>query len=301
MDAPERRRGVLGRAVARIAVAAALIVSVTAGCTSSSKKNAPQTAPASLPPARSVPTPAQPAGEAQSPGSQPIDVDSAGRAKDPTLIVIDPATDSAAKPKTLAEAAAEEKERRASVADQTPKAVITNKNLASYAAGAVLTVANPETPVATGEEEKTADRRAVQEDYWRKRGLEIRQRWHDAVEKVTTLEAKVEALRTRFYSTDDPAVRDGQVKPEWDRAIADLEQARYEAARGPEEVERYLEEGRKAGALPGWLREGVDLEPEPVNPSVDDVPTTEPREPQTYSEDQSEPATQPPPPTAPSR
>ena len=35
-----------------------------------------------------------------------------------------------------------------------------------------------------------------------------------------------------------------------------------EAAKRKEELEATLEEGRQAGALPGWLREGVDLEPE---------------------------------------
>ena len=42
------------------------------------------------------------------------------------------------------------------------------------------------------------------------------------------------------------------------------------------DLERFLVEGREAGALPGWLREGSDLEPEKKAPSP---PTAEPKEP----------------------
>jgi len=87
------------------------------------------------------------------------------------------------------------------------------------------------------------------------------------------LEAKTESLRNRFYSTDDGYQRDSQIKPEWDKAIADLEEARYQASRGAAEVLAFLEEGRRAGALPGWMREGVELEPEPVIETTPEGPT----------------------------
>jgi hypothetical protein len=81
-------------------------------------------------------------------------------------------------------------------------------------------------------------------------------------------------------------VRDAQIKPAWDRALADLEDARRRAEEGPREVEAYLDEGRTSGALPGWLREGSDLEPEPAGPEADGA---EPREPEVLAEPPSDP------------
>ncbi|MES1210930.1 MAG: hypothetical protein ABUL63_01220, partial [Acidobacteriota bacterium] len=40
-----------------------------------------------------------------------------------------------------------------------------------------------------------------------------------------------------------------------------LEDARAEVEASKQELSELLEEGRTAGALPGWLREGVDEEP----------------------------------------
>jgi len=306
MAGPERLR--TAGAVGAIACAAAIAV----GCASGGSKSAQKPAPLEPAPpaaarsadgeaARPVPSVDLPSRPAPAPPGDPAPRPAG---PDPTLIVIDAASSSEARPQTLAQAAAAERERRGRVADQPAKVVITNKNLASYAAGGVLTIANPDaTSSADASAGETAEAKqlATREAYWRQRGLEIRQRWHDSVASIKSLEAKAEALRTRFYSTDDPAVRDTQIKPEWDKALADLEQAHYQAAHGKQEVEEYLEAGRKAGALPGWLREGVDLEPEPVIPQADEIDTTEPQEPRIYPEDHPEPPVveEPPPPSAP--
>ena len=53
-----------------------------------------------------------------------------------------------------------------------------------------------------------------------------------------------------------------------------------------EELAQFLEEGREAGALPGWLREGIDLEPEPL---VEAEPTAEPSEPVIYQQEATDP------------
>jgi hypothetical protein len=108
------------------------------------------------------------------------------------------------------------------------------------------------------------------------------------VDEIPELVARVEELRQQFYSTDDPAYRDGQIKPLWDKALADLEEARFQAARGAEEVLAFYDEGRRAGALPGWLREGAELEPEPVVEKAAPDPS-EPQEPEIYDESPPEP------------
>ena len=48
----------------------------------------------------------------------------------------------------------------------------------------------------------------------------LREEWAAAADSIAELEARAATLRTRFYATDDPYVRDGEVKPTWDHAIA---------------------------------------------------------------------------------
>jgi hypothetical protein len=182
------------------------------------------------------------------------------------VVVVDPGDDAASHPKTLAEAARAERERRSHAGE--PVAVITNKSL-PHSKGQI-TYAQPTTK--TGEKGKAGAAKGADkgdgrdEAYWRQRGLEIRKRWRAAADEIHLLEQEVADWRRKFYSTDDPAVRDGQVKPEWDRALDRLRRKRDEVTSTQHELEVFLEDGRKAGALPGWLREGGELEPTPVPP-----------------------------------
>jgi hypothetical protein len=243
------------------------------------------------PPPPTPPTTTAALAGAPAKGTEPIDLTNPPPAptRDPTLVFIEPAPSApVGEPTSLAEAAARERLRRQGEAP--PAVVINNKNLAEYAAGGVLTIAEPAMVAAEadGAEAETPVGPSIEEAYWRQRGLEIRRRWRESVDRIPELVARVEELRQRFYSTDDPAYRDGEIKPLWDKALADLEEARWRAERGAEEVLDYLEEGRRAGALPGWLREGAELEPEPV---VERLPAgevepdpAEPQEPVIYEE-----------------
>ncbi|HYO14845.1 MAG TPA: hypothetical protein VE685_16755 [Thermoanaerobaculia bacterium] len=169
---------------------------------------------------------------------------------------------------SLAEAAQAERERRAKAG--RPVASITNKNLAEYARKGQITVMD-------GKEEKGASVGAASpppatepvrdEQYWRNRALEIRGRWREVADETQELEQNAGKLRQRFYAEDDPHVRDAQIKPEWDRVLDRLRQARVEVETIQKELADFLEEGRRAGALDGWLREGIDLEPEEEEPA----------------------------------
>jgi hypothetical protein len=271
------------RRLAAPLVAAAVVAS---GCASrAAEKDA---GPQPLPPQMVVPPPSDAAPQLpvepvdERAGVAPQAVEPATKPSS-TLIVIDPAESDATRQPSLAEAAARERVRRELDGAQ-PVLVITNQNLAQHAAGGVLTIAHEpaEGTRVDAEAEAIVAKAAADEKVWRERGLEIRKRWREAADRVPELESKVAELRQRFYSTDDPAVRDGQVKPQWDRALADLEEARYLAAQGAEEVAAFLEEGRRAGALPGWLREGAELEPEPVVVDVEGPADHEPVEPEIY-------------------
>jgi hypothetical protein len=184
---------------------------------------------------------------------------------------------------TLAEAAKAERERKAE--SVPPRIVINNKTLHRYAKGGQLTVAEPKKKAASAPASQapaaaaagkspatatTAPPARDDEKYWRGRALEIRQRWRKASDRIKELEEDIGLLRRRFYAQDDPYVRDGQIKPAWDRALDELRESRAAAKAARKELTDFLDEGRIAGALPGWLREGIDLEPKeekPVDPT----------------------------------
>ena len=200
--------------------------------------------------------------------------------KPPTVVVIDdPAAEAAAHPPTLAEAAEAERARRATA--QKPVLVLDNASLAAHGKDQKLTVAEgggAEPEKAAADVARTTAARAEDEAYWRDRGLAIRRNWRAAYDRIDELQGEAEALRRQFYSADDPYVRDGQIKPAWDRALQDLEENRRQADQGARDVERFLDDGRRAGALPGWLREGVELEPHIDSPPPHSAEPSEPVE-----------------------
>jgi hypothetical protein len=219
-------------------------------------------------------TPAEPP-PAETQGEEPV-----AAAAPPTVVVIDRGElDGTEAPKSLAQAASEERERRAQAGK--PVAVIDNRNLAEFSKGQKLTIAEGSGTPATDESTARAVDEAVanatrDEAYWRERGLDIRRRWREAADRVTELEGKSEELRRKFYAADDPYKRDSQIKPEWDHSLDELDAKRREVERAELELERYLTEGRQAGAFPGWLRHGSELEPER---RVLEAPDAEPAEP----------------------
>lgn len=163
---------------------------------------------------------------------------------------------------SLAEAARAAREQRAHAAP--PAHVITNQNLKQYAAKGQITVATPAKQAEEKKDGEPAEEAPVvrDEQYWRSRALEIRLRWHKAADDVSELEQSAAGWRRRFYAENDVYVRNGKIKPEWDRVLDRLEEARAEVDTAKAELAEFLEEGRTAGALPGWLREGIDQEPE---------------------------------------
>lgn len=180
--------------------------------------------------------------------------------KDPHTIVIEEGGEEGQK-KNLAEVARKERARRQDAS--VPIAVITDKNLEQYATGK-LTYTGPRSDDAS-EETTESDSDIPSEDeeaYWRDRVRDQRRRWAESVDRIHDLEQAVSELRTRFYAEDDPYVRDARIKPQWDRALDQLGEARRRAERLERELDEILTEGRRAGALPGWLREGSELEPE---------------------------------------
>lgn len=183
---------------------------------------------------------------------------------------------------SLVEAARSERERRQTAPPS--QIVITDETLADYATGDLTVAAGPAAGATDDPDPDAPDTIQLAEDeaYWRDGAREIRLAWKEAVERVEELEGKVFDLRQRFYREDDGFYRDGQIKPAWDLAIEQLEAARREVEKRQEELELFLEEGRQAGALAGWLREGIELEPIEQQ-ETDNI--SEPDEPVIYQDD----------------
>lgn len=185
-------------------------------------------------------------------------------------------------PATLVEAAAAARAQRA--ASGPPAATITDENRHERAARGQLTfVSAPAAGAAPdpspGEEETAPAAKPGGEAYWRTTVRDTRVRWRDAAQQVEELQARVAELRNAFYAADDPFYRDGVIKADWDAALGDLATAEAEVAAARTDLRRLLDAGRRAGALPGWLREGLELEPDPPRQRDAEPSTVEPVEP----------------------
>lgn len=181
--------------------------------------------------------------------------------RDDKPVVVDPGGEDGSSV-TLVEAAHAERERRAHAGQ--PVAVINDKTLPKLAAKGQITVADTKDKKGSAVAAAPAPGApaANDEPYWRGRALEIRQRWRRAADDIKELEQKSTELRQKFYLESDTFTRDNQIKPEWDRVLDKLRQARLDAEAAQKELAQFLEEGRTAGVMPGWLREGEEEEPE---------------------------------------
>lgn len=225
--------------------------------------------PTSEPVLRAAPTP--PTRKTPAEADRPAEEDLEST-DDGSLLILGDGSRVAGKTTTrdLIEASNREKERRRT--SERPALVVTDENLAEKAEGGRLTFAQR----AEGRQDQVERAQDVlgeyaeQEEYWRDRARSIRSAWREAYDRIDELEADAAELRRRFYAEEDVELRDRDIKPAWDRTLELLKQARNTVDRSREELEIMMEEGRRAGALEGWLREGLELEPVEVPEPSDD-------------------------------
>ncbi|HEX9305751.1 MAG TPA: hypothetical protein VGA31_15010 [Thermoanaerobaculia bacterium] len=93
------------------------------------------------------------------------------------------------------------------------------------------------------------------EAYWRGEARRLRGRVAEIKEAIARLEAESRKLESDFYSWDDGAYRDRVIKPAWDKAREDFATAKKDLPVAEKELEDLPDRARRAGALPGWLRE----------------------------------------------
>jgi hypothetical protein len=205
---------------------------------------------------------------AAAPSQAPAPVEiAAAREKtgDAAPVVVDAGVEDSAKvPATLAEAAHAERQRRAG-AGKKSIAVINDKTLPKYASKGQITIADTKkdknkarmaSPAVAAAEAEARD-----EQHWRSRARQLRENWRQVSDEVKELERKSAELRQKFYGETDTFLRDTQVKPDWDRVLDRLRQGRLDVDTAKQNLANFLEEGRAAGAQPGWLDEGAEEEP----------------------------------------
>jgi hypothetical protein len=132
--------------------------------------------------------------------------------------------------------------------------VITNDSVKQLSQGVQLTTGQPTGAPAPAPMGAATGREDRKKAMWQ-------QRYREAVTRVAALEAEVKRLQGEaarlerdFYALDDPAQRDGVVKPAWDKAVNDLRRAQADLAEARKKPEQVLEAARRDGALPGWFR-----------------------------------------------
>lgn len=211
------------------------------------------------------------------------------------IVVVEEGGASTAQP-SLGEAAAAARADRAAAdlttaEPQPPPRRITNENLAEVGRTGRVSFAGPDAgaPLAGSAEATPATAAPIgattgtssggleseeprDEIYWRRTARDLRTEWRQTVDEIATLRERTADLRWRFYAEDDPWIRDSRIKPEWDAALDRLRRAERDVEGFRARVDALLEEGRREGALPGWLREGIELEPTEEEPDAERNP-----------------------------
>jgi len=173
-------------------------------------------------------------------------------------------------PRTIAEAA-----RQAQVAKardpETGKIVISNQNLKELAKGGAVTTAKPGSSSGTGREQVELGSRepgnagptasgastAGRREYWVNRYTQQERLIESLEAQVEKLDAEIPALWNQFYAWDDPAYRDGVIKPKLDRALENHKTVSEQLQTERPKLNQIREEARRDGAEPGWFR-GLD-------------------------------------------
>jgi hypothetical protein len=159
-------------------------------------------------------------------------------------------------------------------ATRTP-IVITNENLADYAAQGHLTSVETSSgggsgaaarrPVhRTGSDpnvrvtDAVADAASVAEDekrqYWTRRYQQQLELVASIEEQIAILDREIPGLWRDFYAWDDPAYRDGVIKVQLDASLARSERLKTQLEGEKQQIKNIQNEARKAGAAPGWFR-----------------------------------------------
>ncbi len=152
------------------------------------------------------------------------------------------------------------------------KTLITNKNLTVFSrqgglttvvpsqsgtnAGPVSSPGGARNPVPAG---TTGSGKLSKKALWQKRYRSLLMRIALLKTRIKRLDAAIPRLWNTFYAWDDPAYRDGVIKPKLDTALAQRQKLKAALRREEAALPRFLDQARRHSIPPGWLRE-VDKE-----------------------------------------
>jgi hypothetical protein len=140
---------------------------------------------------------------------------------------------------------------------------ITNSNLPELSEGVVLTsgAGTSLSPSGLGEGNEQSQRLGWQNRYQQARGYAS-----FLQDRLANLQAEVGRLERQFYAEDDPAYRDGVIKPAWDKALADIKKTQEELEKARSLPDQVRNEAMQHGAAPGWFRGLPEPQPSEAPP-----------------------------------
>jgi len=158
--------------------------------------------------------------------------------------------------------------------------VITNENLSDYASKGGLTTAQPNTkgrgtrdihgnPAAKVIDAETA---ATNEKmvFWQEKYRAQLERIVAIKRQIEDLDYEIPGLWNDFFSRDDPAYRDGVIKPKLDKALERRETLENLLQKEEPKLQQIKEDARRDGSQPGWFR-GIKA-PTPLPGRTQDKP-----------------------------
>ena len=179
--------------------------------------------------------------------------------------------------KSLADVAKDKKLKGDTAESSDGSIVISNENLADYASKGGLTTAKPGKNPATrgvhaGMNVRIIDSETSEENkrkaYWQQRYMLQLERIAAIKRQIEQLDLEIPALWNEFYARDDPAYRDGVIKPRLDRSLERREKLRALLLEEEPKLAQIKEDARQAGGEPGWWREVKEPTPMPKNPKT---------------------------------
>jgi hypothetical protein len=166
---------------------------------------------------------------------------------------------------SLGDLAKKEKERREKLKNESKP--ITNKDTSKYKNSAITTGSPPAAASAKAEAEKPAPEAAKPakvepdepvdllgrpESFWRQTMSDARQKVKDLENEANVLTLKLADLQTQFYRESD-GFRQQQIQREIQKTIYEQDVNKENLAKARTQLQELETEGRKSGALPGWL------------------------------------------------
>jgi len=170
---------------------------------------------------------------------------------------------------SLADVARKEEERRKSVAE--PAKVYTNKDLkpqppsspatpapepAASADAKPADTASDKTPSndKTGSKSDSSEKEpAKDKTYWVTRLKALQDQLDRDQTYADALQSRINGLQAQFVNRDDPAQR-AVIERDRNKALAELDRLKQELPRDKKALADFLEEARRSGVPPGWLR-----------------------------------------------